>query len=78
MNECENPRCDNQVDEIYTIPLDEDWDLVSGTFCSLGCARLVNRVWVAPDRPRCDQADRDRWMRQKYTQKNPKKSVNLR
>lgn len=59
--------CKKEIPEIsFTIPMDENWERISGMYCSLTCARWDNRMWNRGKRSVEEWEKRDEWMRMRY------------
>lgn len=46
--------------------MDENWERISGMYCSLTCARWDNRMWNRGKRSVEEWEKRDEWMRMRY------------
>jgi len=63
--QCENYQCGKIIgdnDQIFTIPLDKDWEWKEGTYCSLVCTLYVNKNLMSLRRQLHDYKKREQWI----------------
>ena len=75
--QCENPKCNTVSDKVYSIPLNKEWQIQRGSFCSVNCARFVNQHYSQPGMPMQEKERRDEWLLAKEKKSNTKKKYTM-